>query len=203
MDTMVDESKREPSRRRRSPEAQKRQIVAETPGPGASVSLVAGRHDVNANLLFNWRRQQPGGMLTTAADSPAMVPVRNRRPGPRGDERRRTACRRHAVPVLAPDHGKTRTGRLWVYVRDDRPTGSATPPAVLFRYTPDRKGERPAEHLKGFAGALQPDGYTGFDRIYHDASIAEVACWAHVRRKFHDVHVADRARGARARQSAL
>jgi hypothetical protein len=95
------------------------------------------------------------------------------------------------VPVLAPGHGKTGTGRLWVYVRDDRPAGAATPPAVLFRYTPDRKGDRPAEHLRDFAGALQADGYTGFDRLYRDGAITEVACWAHVRRKFHDVHVAN------------
>ena len=95
------------------------------------------------------------------------------------------------VPVLAPGTGRTKTGRLWVYVRDDRPTGSKEPPAVLYRYTPDRKGERPAEHLKGFSGALQADGYAGFDRLYAGGRIAEVACWAHVRRKFHDVHAAN------------
>jgi len=110
------------------------------------------------------------------------------------------------VPVQAPGHGKTRTGRLWVYVRDDRSAGSVTPPAALFRYTPDRKGDRPAEHLKGLAGALQADGYSGFDRLYSDGSIIEVACWAHVRRKFHDVHVANAspiAREALARIGAL
>jgi len=80
------------------------------------------------------------------------------------------------VPVLAPGTGRTRTGRLWVYVRDDRPAGSETPPAALYRYTPDRKGERPAEHLKGFSGALQADGYAGFDRLYAGGRIAEVAC---------------------------
>jgi transposase len=95
------------------------------------------------------------------------------------------------VRVLAPGTGKTRTGRLWVYVRDDRPAGSPAPSAALYRYTPDRKGERPAEHLKGFTGALQADGYAGFDRLYADGRIFEVACWAHVRRKFHDVHAAN------------
>ena len=95
------------------------------------------------------------------------------------------------VRVLAPGTGKTRTGRLWVYVRDDRPAGSPAPSAALYRYTPDRKGERPAEHLKGFTGALQADGYAGFDRLYADGHIFEVACWAHVRRKFHDVHAAN------------
>jgi transposase len=95
------------------------------------------------------------------------------------------------VPVLAPGAGKTRTGRLWTYVRDERGWGSATPPAVLFRYTPDRKGEHPARHLAGFAGHLHADGYAGFDRLYGDR-VAEVACWAHVRRKVFDVHAATR-----------
>jgi transposase len=80
MDTIVEVKKRERSRRRRWSEALKRQIVTETLEPGASVSLVARRHDVNANLLFNWRRQHQGGMLTPAADSTAMVPVRVERP---------------------------------------------------------------------------------------------------------------------------
>jgi transposase len=94
------------------------------------------------------------------------------------------------VPVLAPGTGKTKTGRLWVYVRDDRPHGGTQPPGALFRYTPDRKGEHPREHLKPFAGALQADGYAGFDRLYGER-IVEVACWAHVRRKFHDIYAAN------------
>ena len=91
------------------------------------------------------------------------------------------------VPVLAPGHGKTRTGRLWVYVRDDRPAGDGTPPSVLFRYSADRKGERARDHLKSFRGFLQADGYAGYNKLYGDG-IMEVACWAHVRRKFHDVY---------------
>ena len=93
------------------------------------------------------------------------------------------------VPVLAPGAGRTRTGRLWTYVRDERGHGGDAAPAVLFRYAPDRKGERPAEHLARFRGDLHADGYAGFDRLYGDR-IAEVACWAHVRRKFYDVHAA-------------
>lgn len=92
------------------------------------------------------------------------------------------------VPVLAPGTGKTKTGRLWVYVRDDRPHAGQTPPGVLYRYSPDRKGERPREHLKGFSGFLQADGYAGFDGLYESGRVIEVACWAHVRRKFFDVH---------------
>jgi transposase len=94
------------------------------------------------------------------------------------------------VPVLAPGLGKTKTGRLWTYVRDDRPAGDTTPPAVWFAYTPDRKGEHPKEHLKKFQGTLQADGYAGFDQIYAAGSIQEAACWAHVRRKFYDIQVA-------------
>ena len=93
------------------------------------------------------------------------------------------------VPVLAPGAGRTRTGRLWTYVRDERGHGSGAPPAVLFRYAPDRRGERPAAHLARFRGDLHADGYAGFDRLYGER-VAEVACWAHVRRKFFDVHAA-------------
>jgi len=88
------------------------------------------------------------------------------------------------VPVLAPGLGKTKTGRLWTYVRDDRPAGDQTPPAVWFAYSPDRKGEHPQAHLSQFRGTLQADGYAGFDQIY------EAACWAHVRRRFYDLQVA-------------
>ena len=94
------------------------------------------------------------------------------------------------VPVLEPGRGKTRTGRLWTYVRDDRPSGSTDPPAVLFRYSPDRKGERARVHLKSFAGVLQADAYSGFDELYVDGRILEAGCWAHVRRKFYDFHEA-------------
>ena len=91
------------------------------------------------------------------------------------------------VPVLAPGNGKTKTGRLWTYVRDDRPAGDATPPAVWFAYSPDRKGERPQEHLREFHGVLQADGYAGFNRLYEAGEVTESACWAHVRRKFYDL----------------
>lgn len=93
------------------------------------------------------------------------------------------------VPVLCPGRGTTRQGRLWTYVRDDRPAGSEDPPAVLLRYTPDRKAVHPVRHLGGFHGILQADGYAGFDRLYGER-IQEAACWAHVRRKFYDFHVA-------------
>lgn len=95
------------------------------------------------------------------------------------------------VPVLSPGLGKTKTGRLWTYVRDDRPAGSKAPAAVLFRYTPDRKGEHPRAHLKDFRGTMQADGYAGFHHLYDTGQIHEAACWAHVRRKFFDIHQAN------------
>jgi transposase len=94
------------------------------------------------------------------------------------------------VPVLAPGLGKTKVGRLWTYVRDDRPAGDATPPAVWFAYTPDHKGEHPRKHLSSFRGTLQADAYAGFDQVYAGGRIQEAACFAHVRRKFYDLHVA-------------
>ena len=77
---------------------------------------------------------------------------------------------------------------MWTYVRDDRPAGEATPPAVWFAYSEDRKGEHPRQHLKNFKGALQADAYSSFHHLYGDGAIYEVACWAHTRRKFHDIH---------------
>jgi transposase len=102
------------------------------------------------------------------------------------------------VPVLAPGTGKTKTGRLWVYLRDERPYGGEASPAVVYRYSPDRKGEHPRAQLAKFRGFLQADGYSGFGPLYEtangqSATVTEVACWAHVRRKFYDIHVATNA----------
>lgn len=94
------------------------------------------------------------------------------------------------VPVLAPGNGKTRTGRLWTYVRDDRPAGDESAPAAWFAYSPDRKGEHPERHLREFRGTLQADAYAGFNRLYENGRIQEAACWAHVRRKFFDLQQA-------------
>ena len=102
------------------------------------------------------------------------------------------------VPVLAK--GKTITGRLWAYVRDDRPFGQG-PPAVLFRYSRDRRGEHPEQHLAGYAGILQADAYSGFSRLYGPTRaggpITEALCWAHARRGFFEL--ADLAEPARGR----
>ena len=93
------------------------------------------------------------------------------------------------VPVLAK--GKTRTGRVWTYVRDDRPFAGPGPPAAVFFYSRDRGGEHPEQHLAGFAGLMQADAYAGFNRLYEadrkGGPIVEAACWAHARRKFFDL----------------
>ena len=94
------------------------------------------------------------------------------------------------VPVLAPGTGKTKTGRLWVYVRDERPFAGRRPPAALFRYSADRKGEHPRAHLEEFTGVIHADGYAGFNELFAGNRIIEAGCWAHVRRKFFDVHAA-------------
>ena len=96
------------------------------------------------------------------------------------------------VPVLEPGLGRTKTGRLWVYVRDDRPFAGEAPPAAVYFYSPDRGGAHPAAHLASFTGMLQADGYSGFEALYaarrnEPGPIIEVACWAHCRRKIFDV----------------
>jgi transposase len=101
------------------------------------------------------------------------------------------------VPVLSPGLGRTKTGRLWVYVRDDRPFCGQDPPAAAYYFSADRGSEHPAKHLSDFSGFLQADGYTGFEALYNqrvtddgaraNVAITEVACWAHCRRKFFDV----------------
>lgn len=94
------------------------------------------------------------------------------------------------LPVLAPGNGKTKTARLWVYVRDERPMAGVDAPAVWFEYSPDRKGERPQAHLADFRGILQADGYAGFDALYESGRVSEAACWAHARRKYFELHAA-------------
>ena len=95
------------------------------------------------------------------------------------------------VPVLAPGRGKTKTGRLWVYVRDDRPAASTHAPAAWYRYSPDRKGEHPQTHLARYRGILQADAYGGYSKIYASGEVSEAACWAHARRGFWDIYKDD------------
>lgn len=91
------------------------------------------------------------------------------------------------APVLDPGRGRTKTGQLWAYARDDRPWGGTDPPAVAYLYAPDRKAERPIAHLAGFTGVLQVDGYAGYRVLAERHGVKLAFCWAHVRREFIDL----------------
>jgi transposase len=97
------------------------------------------------------------------------------------------------IRALGGKGGKVHTGRLWVYVRDDRPSGSEAAPAVWFQYSVDRKGDHPARHLKTFSGVLQADAFAGYNALYAEdrqrGRIIEAGCWSHSRRKVWDIHV--------------
>ncbi|PND31432.1 IS66 family transposase, partial [Achromobacter pulmonis] len=95
------------------------------------------------------------------------------------------------IKVLAPGTGRTREARLWVYARDDRPSGDTTAPAMWMRYSPDRRGIHPQTHLKDYMGILQADAFAGYNKVYESGRVVEAGCWAHARRKFYDVHVKD------------
>ncbi len=92
------------------------------------------------------------------------------------------------VIMLAPGTGRTQTARLWTYARDERPWGGSAPPAAWYRLSGDRKGQHPKVHLARFRGWMHADGYAGFEDLYRSGAIREVACMAHVRRKFVDIH---------------
>ena len=92
------------------------------------------------------------------------------------------------IRVLGGKGNKAKTGRLWVYVRDDRPGAGQAPPAVWFQYSADRKGEHPAQHLKDWRGILQADAFAGYNQLYEGGRIVEAACWSHARRKLWDIH---------------
>ncbi|WBT40452.1 IS66 family transposase [Hyphomicrobium sp. DMF-1] len=89
------------------------------------------------------------------------------------------------IPVMAAD--KTTIGRIWTYVRDDKPSGGPAPPAAIFYYSPNRKGEHPQNHLSKYKGILQADAYGGYGQLYEHGSIVEAGCWAHARRKFFEL----------------
>jgi len=95
------------------------------------------------------------------------------------------------VPVLDPGRGRTKTGRLWVYAREQRGWGGPEPPAAVYVFAPDRKAERPAAHLERFKGVLHVDGYAGFERLTAKGEVVLAACWAHTRRKFYEVAEAE------------
>ncbi len=92
------------------------------------------------------------------------------------------------IRVLGGVKNSAKTGRMWVYVRDDRASADKAPPAVWFQYSANRKGEHPRRHLAKFRGILQADAYSGYERLFEDGHIVEAACWSHARRKYYDIH---------------
>lgn len=94
------------------------------------------------------------------------------------------------APVLDPGRGRTKTGQLWAYARDDRPWGGADPPGVAYVYAPDRKADRPIAHLAGFKGVLQVDGYGGYRVLAERGDVELAFCWSHVRRRFYELAAA-------------
>lgn len=154
-------------------------------------SEIFARHgaDIPRSTLIDWCGQ------AVAALRPLVGPLK---------ENILTSSRLHAddtpIKVLDPKAAKrnpsgrgVKEGRIWVYVRDDRPHGGADPPGAAYFFSPDRKGEHPQGHLAYFEGILQADAYSGFGKLYRTDAIAgtvrvrEAACWAHLRRDFHDV----------------
>lgn len=95
------------------------------------------------------------------------------------------------LPVLDPGRRRTKTGRLWVYARDQRGWSGSDPPAAIYFYEPDRRAQRPKEHLKHYSGTLHVDGYAGFEQLTGGGDIVLAACWAHTRRKFYEIAKAD------------
>ena len=95
------------------------------------------------------------------------------------------------APVLDPGRGRTKTGQLWAYARDDRPWGGSDPPAVAYVYAPDRKASQPIAHLAGFKGVLQVDGYAGYRALAEKGDVSLAFCWAHLRRRFYERFVSE------------
>jgi transposase len=94
------------------------------------------------------------------------------------------------APVLDPGRGRTKTGQLWAYARDDRPWGGTDPPGVVYVYAPDRKATQPIAHLSGFSGVLQVDGYAGYRVLAKRNDVQLAFCWSHVRRRFYELAAA-------------
>lgn len=91
------------------------------------------------------------------------------------------------APVLDPGRGRTKTGQLWAYARDDRPWGGLDPPGVAYVYAPDRTAKQPIAHLAGFRGTLQVDGYEGYKALAKRGDVQLAFCWSHVRRQFYEL----------------
>ena len=175
--------------------APSRPIVRGLPGPGLLAHVMIGKYadhtplyrqsqiygregiELDRSTLTDWVRQV-ASLLTPLADAVGRYALAAQKV--HGDDT--------PIRVLGGKGKRARTGRLWVYVRDDRPSGDQSPPAVWFQYSVDRKGEHPARHLKHFSGILQADAFAGYNQLYDDGRIIEAACWSHARRKAWDIH---------------
>jgi transposase len=133
--------------------------------------------DLQRSTLADWVRQA-AQLLTPLADAVGRYV--------------RAAAKVHAddtpIRVLGGAANKAKTGRLWVYVRDDRASADTAAPAVWFQYSANRRGEHPTQHLRGFSGILQADAFAGFHQLYESGRVLEAACWSHARRKLWDIH---------------
>ena len=139
---------------------------------GLTASVYAKVHHLTRQTLVKWRDRleaEPEGIDWRALLHPSARPRTN-------GGRISTGAKR-----------RTKTGRLWVYARDQRAWGGPAPPAAVYLFAPDRKAERPAAHLEDFKGILHVDGYAGFETLTGDGDVVLAACWAHARRKFYDV----------------
>jgi transposase len=162
-------------------------------GPNPLAELAFGKFGLHLPLHRKSERFGREGVpidVSTLADWVGAVTVTLRPLTEANEAHIRSAARLRAddttVPVLA--RGKTRIGRLWTVVRDDRPFSGPDPPAAAYFYSPDRRGKHPESFLGGFAGILQADAYSGFGRLYghgpQPRPMREAACWAHARRNF-------------------
>ena len=189
------------------PAAPMRPIPRGMAGPGLLAHILVGKYDDHLPLYRQGEilaRQGADIPRSTLIDwcGQAVAVLRPLVERIRADVMRSDRLHADDTPVRVLDatvrqtRGKARAvkeGRLWVYVRDDRPWGGGDPPAAAYYFSPDRKGEHPQGHLARFTGILQADAYGGFAKLYAattpDAAprVREAACWAHLRRDFHDV----------------
>ena len=171
-------------RNKRWPDALKREIVAATLVPGASVSVVARQYDVNANQVFMWRRRYRNAVEQTAVSSlpptSGLVPVAIT-PSPEVE-----AGVSDTIEIEVSGDCRVRVGSS--YVRYDHPFGGRVPPAAMFYYSRDRGGDHIEKQLTRWSGLLQADAYSGYNRVCEPTRepglILEAACWAHARRPF-------------------
>jgi transposase len=195
------------------PPAPSRPIDRGLAGPGLLAHMLAGKYYYHLPLYRQSQSYDYAGMHIDRSTLAQWVGAASRLMAPLVQAVRRyvlSAQQLHAddtpLPVLDPGRGRTKTGYLWTYVRDERPWGSAAPAAVWMDFSPNRKGEHPRRHLQDFSGVLQCDAYAGLNGLF-DAStqpkwghpalappttavMTRSLCWAHARRKLYELSIA-------------